>query len=60
MRGLRLQRRVGGDGLRRLGDRLAVGGDEAGLDRRLRPRPAFEQAALDQQEIGAFAGRGHA
>ena len=39
--------------------RLVVGGDEAGLDRGLGPRPALEQAALDQQHIRALAGRGH-
>ena len=57
MRGLRLQHGVGGDGLRRFCDRLVVGDDEAGLDRRARPRPALEQAALDQQDVGALAGR---
>ena len=60
MRGLRLQHGIGGNGLGRLRDRLVVGGDEARFDRGLRPRPAFEQAALDQQQIRALAGRGHA
>ena len=59
MRRLRLQRRVGGECLRRLQDRLVIGGDKAGFDRGLRPRTAFEQAALDQQQIGALAGGGH-
>ena len=41
-------------------DRLAVGGHAAGLDRRARAGPAFEQAALDQQHVRALAGRGFA
>ena len=55
MRGLRLQHGVSGNALGGFHDRLVVGGDEAGLDRGLGPRPAFEQAALDQQQVRAFA-----
>ena len=37
------------------GDRLAIRLHEAGGDGRLRARPAFEIAALDEQQIGALA-----
>ena len=36
-------------------DRFAVGGDKARLDGGLRAGAAFEQAALDQQQVGALA-----
>jgi len=57
---LGLDHRVFRDGLGRFCHRLVVRGDEPGLDRRARPRPALEQAALDQQQIDPFARRGHA
>ncbi len=60
MRGLCLQHGVIRDDLGRFCDLLVIGDDEPGLDRGARPRPALEQAALDQQEIDAFAGSGHA
>ncbi len=56
VRRLGLDHRVLRDGFRGLYHLLVVGGDEAGLDRRARPRPALEQAALDQQNIRALAG----
>ena len=59
MRGLGLDHRIFGDRLRWFRHLLVIGSDEAGLDRRARPCPAFEQAALDQQYILALAGRGH-
>ena len=59
MRRLRLQIGVGGNVFGRLQHRPAIGGDKTGLDRGLRPRAAFEQAAFDQQHIRALAGRGH-
>ncbi len=59
MRGLGPQHCVGRNGLGRFGDLLVIGHDEAGRDGGLRPRPALEQAALDQEDIRAFAGRGH-
>src|SRR5689334_10567967 len=59
MRRLGLQHGVDRNGLGGLRDLLVIGNDKAGLDRRLRPRTALEQAAFDQQDIGAFAGRGH-
>ena len=55
MRRRRLQRGVGGDLLGRLGDGDAVGGHHAGGDRLLRLGAALEQAALDQQPVGAHA-----
>ena len=59
MRGLGLQHGVGGNGFGWFCHRLFVGHHEAGFDGGPRPRAAFEQAAFDQQHIGAFAGRGH-
>ncbi len=58
MLGLGLDQRGGGDFLRGLAHRRAVGGDPAGGDRGLRAGAALEQAARDQQAIGALA-RGH-
>ena len=58
MRRLRLQYGVGGNSLGGFQDLLVIGRDEAGFDRGLGPRPAFEQAALDQQQVRALAGRG--
>ena len=55
MRRLGVQHRVGGDFLGGLADRDAVGGHQSGRDRRLRPRAALEQAALDQQPVDAPA-----
>ena len=52
-----LQRGVGGKGLGSLEHRFVIGRNEAGFDRGARPRPAFEQSALDQQKIDALAGR---
>src|SRR5258705_12358487 len=60
VRGLRLQHGISGDALGWLHDLLVIGRDETGFDRRLRPGPAFEHAALDQQCVRALAGRGHA
>ncbi|MGY4486362.1 hypothetical protein ACVWWR_005553 [Bradyrhizobium sp. LM3.2] len=57
--GLGPDHRILGDGLRRFCDLLVIGSDEPSLDRRARPRPALEQATLDQQYIRALAGRGH-
>ena len=48
MRGLRLQYCVGGDGLRWLCHRLAIGRDQARFNGSLRPSAALEQSALDQ------------
>ena len=56
---LRLQDGVGSDRLGSLQNLLVIGRDETGFDRRARASPAFEQSALDQQQIDAFAGRGH-
>src|SRR6266576_309496 len=39
--------------------RFVIGHDQARFDRRLRPGPAFEQTALDQQQVRALAVRGH-
>jgi hypothetical protein len=58
MRRLRLQRGVGGNAFGRLEYRFAVRSDKARFDRGLCPRTAFEQAALDQQDIRALAGGG--
>ena len=45
--------------LRCFAHRHTIGGDTAGGNRGLRSRTAFEQAARDQQAIGAFsAGHG--
>ena len=54
MRRLRLQHRVGGDRLGSLQHLFVVGRNEAGLDRGARASPAFEQPALDQQQIDAL------
>ena len=51
----RLQHGVDGNGLGGLQHRLAVGDDEASLDRSLGAGPAFEQSALDQQQVRALA-----
>ena len=54
-------RRVGfdrgavGDPVRRLAQRLAADTDEPGGDRRLRPRPAHKEAALDENDVRALA-----
>src|SRR5438105_2218534 len=56
MRRLRLQHRIDGNGLGWLQNRLVTGHNQAGLDRRLRPCPALEQAAFDQQQVRALAG----
>ena len=59
MRRARFDLGVGCDFLRRLGDELAVGAHQAGLDRGLRLGAAVEQSALDQQSIDAFFVGGH-
>ncbi len=41
------------DGFR---DQPVIGGDKMRLDRGLRPRPALEQAALDQYQIARLRG----
>ena len=46
-----LRHRIG-----RLADHGPVHGDEAGRDRLLRPGAACEEAALDENHIGALAG----
>ena len=56
MRRARAQARVDRDLLGGLAHRRVVGADQAGFDRGLRLGAAFEQAALDQQAIGALAG----
>ena len=38
---------------------LSLACDKTRLDRGLGARPAFEQAAFDQEQIGALAGSGH-
>src|SRR5260370_39283507 len=58
--GLPLQHCIRSDALGRLNALLVIGRDETRFDCRLRPGPAFEQAALDQQCVRALAGRGHA
>ena len=55
MRGLGLQHGIRGKAVGGFEHRLAVGGHVAGLNRGLGPGAAFEQAALDQQQVGAFA-----
>ncbi len=60
MRSLRLQHGIGGNALGWLHDLLVIGRDETCFDRGLRPCPAFEQTALDQQQVRAFAGGGFA
>jgi hypothetical protein len=57
MRGLGAQDRVGRELQGRLGDRGLVRHHQAGRDRGLRLRAAFEQAPLDQQAIDAYARR---
>src|SRR5665213_3236595 len=52
----RAQSRIHSDGLRRLAHGDVIGDDQPGLDRSLRFGAAVEQAALDQQTIGALAG----
>ena len=52
---LRAQHGVGGNLVGGLADRDIVGDDPAGRDGGLRLGPALEQAALDQQAIGAHA-----
>ena len=47
--GLRCENHVGGEFLGRLADAHAAGGDAAGLNRRLGPGTALEQAALDAE-----------
>ena len=59
VRGLGLQHGVGRNGLGRFCDLPVVGRHETRRDGGLRTRAALEQATLDQQDIGAFAGRGH-
>ena len=44
---------VGRDDVGGFCNHLAVGQHEPGLDRRPRPRPAFEQPALNQQHVRA-------
>ncbi len=55
MRGGCLKRGRGCDFVGRLAYCLAIGGDEPGDDGVLRLGAAFEQPALDQKEIRAFA-----
>ena len=50
--------RGGGNSFGGFAHGLSVGGYPAGGNRGLRPRPAVEQAARDQQPIGSFFG-GH-
>src|SRR3954454_2424620 len=59
MRGLGQQFGVRRNGLRWLGHQLAVTDDQTGFDRGPRAGPAFQQAALDQQNVGALARWGH-
>src|SRR3954470_13952582 len=59
MRGLGQQFGVRRNGLRWLGHQLAVADDQTGFDRGPRAGSAFEQAALDQQNVGALARWGH-
>ena len=59
MRRRRQQRRIFGNGFGGLGHGLAACSHEPGGNCRLCPRPALEQATLDQQQVGAFAGRRH-
>ena len=56
VRRLRLQHGVGRDHLGWLRDQPLIGGDEAGIDRGAGARPALEQAALHQHDVGALAG----
>ncbi len=55
VRGLGVQHGVGGDLVRRLGDRHVVRRHQAGGDRGLRLGAALEQAALDEQAVDANA-----
>ena len=55
VRRLRPQHRVGGHLVGGLADRDIVGDHPAGRDGGLRLGPALEQAALDQQAVGAHA-----
>lgn len=59
MRGPGTQSSVGRDFLRRLAHGDVVRRHQAGGDGGLRLGAAFEQAALDQQAVGALARRGH-
>ena len=56
---LSLQGGVSSDRFGGFQDRLVVGGDEPGLDRGAGAGAALEQSALYQQDIDAFARRGH-
>jgi hypothetical protein len=58
MRRLRLQHRIDRNALGWFRDQPPIGGDEARLDRGLCAGAAFEQAALDQQDIRALARGG--
>ena len=60
VRRLRAQRGVNWNSLGRLQHRPVIGHDQARFDRGLRARPAFEQPALDQQQVRALAGTGSA
>ncbi len=57
VRGLGLQHRVSGNDLGGFQDLSVIGDDKAGVDRRPRPGPALEQAALDQQHVDALAAQ---
>src|SRR3546814_19430933 len=46
------QLRIGGDLLARLVDLAVTHKGEAGEDQRLRARPAFDETAIDEQQIG--------
>ena len=52
-----LQNGVGRQDLGWFLDLPVIGADEPGIDRGARPRPALEQAALDQQHVHALAAR---
>ena len=51
------KRRLGGQKLPRLLDLALAREDESGKDQRLRASPAFGEAALDEQLVGADAER---
>src|ERR1700678_4536461 len=57
MRRLRAEFGVGGDKLGGFQHRSVVGDDQTGFDRGLGAGPAFEQPALDQQQVRALAGK---
>ena len=48
-----LERRIGGERLPGLVDPAVAGKDQAGEDQRLPARPALDQAAVDEELVGA-------